>query len=235
MVARQAVAVTLALLIPFPGWAAPDLVGTVASSQSAYARGLDLLPGSTVFSGDTVAVGTHGSASITLAGGSQVQLGGNSQARLLRTPKTVQLALSQGQATFRSSPQLSVEGLLGDATFRPAKGSPAVGRIAFQNSSTAFLFAEQGDWVVGIAHDGKSLLLHEGEGVEARLEPAAEADASSAQQAPPAAGKRWGPFLVTLLGTVLVAGTVAAAIALGASESAVSPQQIQNAVSPVVP
>ena len=78
MFARQVLALLLVLLLAFPAWGDPNIVGSVASSQSATVRGTNLTPGSTIFSGDTIEVGAHGSAWITLPGGAQVQVAENS-------------------------------------------------------------------------------------------------------------------------------------------------------------
>jgi hypothetical protein len=231
MLGRQALAVALVGLIACPVWAGPESVGTVARSQEASLRGTSAIPGSTIFDGDMISVGPHGTVSLALAGGSQVQLSANSQARFTRQERAFELQLDRGRVLFRSSAQAQLQGLLGDATFRPATGGPAVGIIAFQDSNTAFLYAEQGDWVLTTEHDGKMLMVPQGEGLEARLEPASAA--SAAPQEPPRARKRRaGGWVTFVVGALLIGGATAAAIAALNGESHLSPLTRSNAISP---
>ncbi len=171
MFARQALALLLVLLLAFPAWGDPNVVGSVASSEAATVRGTNLTPGSTIFSGDTIEVGAWGSAWITLTGGAQVQVAENSQVRLMKTTASIQLTVDRGGASFRTLEKSPVEARLGDATIRSADGLPAVGLINVRNAQSAVIAAEKGTLVVTTAHDFKTVTLREGEGAEVILAP----------------------------------------------------------------
>ncbi len=231
MIPRQGLALLLALLLAVPAWAAPEQLGTLAGCQAAFIRGSDAIAGSTIFSGDTISVGPRGSAWIALPGGAQVQLGEDSEAELVRGDSGVQLDLSQGHATFRATPQTPVKGLLGDATFLPASDAAGVGVISYLGRNKVFFFAEQGNWIVRTAHDSASVALHQGQGMEAMLEPApAEPAAASNDTRPPR--KRRGVFMIVLVSGLIIGGATAAALAANEGESHFSNLQKQNAVSP---
>ncbi len=169
MFARQALALLLGLLLAFPVWGDPNIVGSVASSHSAMVRGTNLTPGSTIFSGDTIEVAARGSAWITLSGGAQVQVAENSQVRLTKETESIQLTVDRGGASFRSLEKSPVEARLGDATIRSANGLPAVGVVHVRSAQSAIIAAEKGALVIATAHDSKSVTLREGEGAEVIL------------------------------------------------------------------
>lgn len=231
MIPRQGLAFLLTVLLAVPAWAAPGQLGTIAGSQAAFIRGTDAIAGSTVFSGDTISVGRGGSAWVTLPGGAQVRLGENSEAELARTDRAVQLDLRRGRATFRATPETVIEGLVGDATFRAAQDGPGVGVISYLSANKVFLFAEQGNWIIRTAYDDASVTLHQGQGMEAALEPAqAEPAATSEDTTPPR--KRRGVFVIVLVSGLIIGGATAAALAATEGESHFSNVQKQNAVSP---
>ncbi len=171
MLTKQALAVILLLLLAVPAWANPIVVGSVSRSQAATVRGTDLTPGHTIFSDDIIVVGTHGSAWIALTGGAQVQLGENSQVRLSKTTDNVQLTIDRGLASFRTAEKSGLEASLADATIRSANGMPAVGIVSVRSPQSAIIAAQKGALLISTAHDGKSLTLREGEGVEVMLVP----------------------------------------------------------------
>ncbi len=173
---RQALALLLVLPLAFPAWGDPVVVGNVASSQSATVRGTTLAPGSTIFSGDTVEVGTSGSAWITLTGGAQVKVGENSQVRLAKTTDSIQLIIDRGGALFRTAEKSPVEALLGDATIRSADGLPAVGIIIVRDAQSAVIAAQKGMLLISTAHDSKDVTLREGERAEVTLVPQQDTD-----------------------------------------------------------
>lgn len=240
MIPKKSLIFVLSVFLAIPIWAVPELVGTVASSKSTSARGSDLTTGMTLFSGDTISVAQGGDARISLAGGSQLRLAQSSVLRFAHAGKTHQLELIKGQVNFRSMPQSLAEGILGDATFRPASDSSAsVGVISFLTATTVAFFAQQGDWLILTAHDGKSTPVREGTAMEARLAHADELSASDLpagyHQRPPRAAVGGGALLVILIGLLLIGGVLLAAFLLGSNESGLNCQQQINAVSPITP
>ncbi len=180
MPTKRVLAVILLLLLAFPAWGGPSVVGSVASSQSATVRGNRLAPGSTIHSGDTIEVGAQGSAWIALLGGAQVQLGEKSQARLTKTTEKMQLTIDRGLASFRTVEKSEFEALLADATIRSANGRPALGIISVRSPQLAVIAAKRGALLISTAHDLKSLTLEEGQGVDVTLIPGATTSQSTA-------------------------------------------------------
>jgi hypothetical protein len=237
MVARNGLAVLLASLLAFPGYGDPSAVGSFTGGQSASIRGVSLSPGATVFSGDAIEVGTGGSARIALAGGSQVQVGQESQIRLEKTSNRVQLFIDRGIASFRTGGDSGVEALLADATIRSADGTPAVGIVQIRSPQAAVIAAQKGALVISIAHDGKNVVLREGDGAEVTL-------AQDTQQTEQQKNKKKKPAGVALPAgsmstgkVVLIAaiiGGVATAIGLllAQNETQQSDKDKCNAVSP---
>ena len=236
---RHALALLLVLLLAFPAWGDPIVVGNVASSQSATVRGTTLAPGSTIFSGDTVEVGTRGSAWITLTGGAQVKVAENSQVRLAKTTDSIQLIIDRGGALFRTAEKSPVEALLGDATIRSADGSPAVGIIIVQDAQSAVIAAQKGMLLINTAHDSKTVTLREGERAEATLVPQQDTDQDKNKKK-----KKRGGAVVLPAGSSLTAGkavliaailgglTTAIALLLSDRETKHTTTDNCNAVSP---
>jgi hypothetical protein len=98
MNAQKATVVTLILLLVVPVWASPISLGSVSRSRAATVRGTILVPGSTIFSGDTIEVGDQGSVWIALRGGGQVHVLQNSSVRLIKTTDSIQLTIDRGRA-----------------------------------------------------------------------------------------------------------------------------------------
>ena len=214
---RESLAVLLALLLAHPAWGNVNIVGNVASSQYASIRGAAITPGSTVFTGDTLEVGEHGTARIALAGGAQVLLEGDSLVRLTRAEKKVQVAIERGRTTFRSTAEAPVEALLGDATVRPANNAPAAGVIFVRNEQSAFIAAERGALEIHTAHDGRSVNLREGEGVEVMLATAKPAAASNSTGVAGHSGMTVGKIVI--LGAILACAATAIGLGLGRREA----------------
>ncbi len=230
MVRRQALAVILVLLIAFPAWGDLSVVGNVAGSQSATVRGASLTPGSTIFSGDTIEVGPHGSARIALTDGAQVQLAEQSQVRLAKSADKVQLTIDRGLASFRTAEKSGLEALLGDATIRSANAMPTVGIISVRSPQSAIIAAQKGALLISTAHDAKSLTLREGEAAEVKLVPEQDKDKRKGAAAAPAGS--WTAGKVVILAVILAGTVTGIGVLLGQSEVQLSQTEKQNAVSP---
>ncbi len=233
---RQALALLLVLLLAFPAWGDPVVVGNVASSQSATVRGTTLAPGSTIFSGDTVEVGTRGSAWITLTGGAQVKVGENSQVRLAKTTDSIQLIIDRGGALFRTAEKSPVEALLGDATIRSADSLPAVGIIIVHDAQSAVIAAQKGMLLISTAHDSKNVTLREGERAEVTLVPQQDTDQDKNKKKKGGAAVPAGSSLTAgkavLIAAILGGVTTAIARLLSDQETKHTTTDNCNAVSP---
>ncbi len=230
MGARQPLAAVLMILLSSPAWSAPNIVGTVASSQSATVQGTALIPGTTVFSGDTIEVGPRGTARIALPGGAQVEVAENSRVRVSRASERTQFEVTRGGAIFRTSEQAPVEVRLAEVTVRAASGSSAIGLVAMLNPNSAAVQSEKGELVVTTDYDSKTVTLREGEVAEVKLEPA---DSPSAPQDKEAQKRR--KVRVILIGVGAAIAATAIAIGLNHNEPSLSEEQKKAAVSPIIP
>lgn len=167
---KKALAVIMSMLLTVPIWAMSAPIGNVSISSGATVAGIAATPGTSLFSGDTLAVQKGANATVTLAGGSRILFDGSSQARIVRDGSVFALELTRGGAAFTSSSKSLVEGRLADMTFRPLNpGTASVGYMTFKDSSHALLYANRGAWVVTTAHDGRSVVLQPGTHVEGTL------------------------------------------------------------------
>ncbi|HEV2386905.1 MAG TPA: hypothetical protein VGS20_06565 [Candidatus Acidoferrales bacterium] len=230
---RQALALALSALLAIPLWAGPSApAGTIASSNGATVSGTAAAAGSSVFSGDTVAVPGNGGASVTLTGGSRVLLGSDTEARVLRTSAGFSLEIVRGGAAFTSSSKSAVEGQLADLTFRPANpNQDSAGTLAYKGSSRALLVANKGDWIVTTGRDGRSMILHSGERIEGAIGPDQNSNSNDQDQQNKKKKRRLGAFLI---GGAIVGGATGLALAYGQSECT-NPLVPNCVVSPVVP
>jgi hypothetical protein len=206
MILRRALAISVALLMAVPAWALPSAaVGTVTNSKDTTVRGIVVPPGTTVFDGDTLDVGAHGSAWIGLAGGANVFLAGGSRVQVLRPGDAgrIQVEISSGMTRFRATAQSPVEALLADAVIRPASDSPVVGFVRMTSATTALVGAEKGDLVITTEHDGASVTVHEGYAINATLAPDPERQS----------GRRRGAGFIFLVGAAILIATIGIVIA----------------------
>jgi ferric-dicitrate binding protein FerR (iron transport regulator) len=224
MYSRKLLACLLVLLLAFPAWANPTVVGSVVRSEAASVQGVRLATGSTLYSGDTIHVDAGGAARIALPDGALIQLTENSLVQLARNDATTQLIVDRGSLAFRSTEKSPVEALLGDATIRSADDNLAVGIIQMRGPDAAVIMAEKGRLSIQLAHDGSLTTLREGEGMEVRL----VADTAEAQSGPTPAG-RSRRRRVILLAIILAGAMTAIALLLANQEPELNNC---NAVSP---
>lgn len=232
MIARQFLASVLASLLASPAWAATNpVVGTAGPSQAASVRGAGLLPGTTLFSGDTVDVGARGEAALAFGRGSMVRLSEETTLRLEKGDNRVAFELVRGRVAFRSSEQLPVEAHLADANIRSSNGLAAVGVMAFRTPKLVVVTAERGSLLISTAHDTKNISLREGESVEMRLQSQDTQQGGGSRtagvSAPSLSHTQWK--VVAILSGAVVLG-VGLAIATG--EISLSDSQKQTLVSP---
>lgn len=219
---RKPLAGLLVLLLAFPVWADPSVVGNVVRSELATVQGVRLTPGSTLYSGDTIRVDSGGTARIALPDSALVQLTENSRVKLVRIGASTQVNIERGSVAFRSTEKSPVEAVLGDATIRPADPGPAVGVVQMRGADAAVIVAEKGRFNLRLAYDGSLKTIREGEAVEVRL----LAETANPQGAP---GGRTSARRVIILAIILAAATTTAALLLANQEPDIPNC---NAVSP---
>lgn len=183
MAVRQALACLLIALlaVPSPSYpsprsepkAAPETpaiaVGVFVGGRAVLVNNGGLAPGTTLFSGDTIAVAAKGGAWLSLERGGQLRLGEQSEARLHRSDERVQVEVLSGRVLFGASENTPVEVWLGDARIRATGAGAAAGAVTMRGPSKAVISAEQGFLRVYTEHDEKSVTLRAGEAVEVTL------------------------------------------------------------------
>jgi hypothetical protein len=241
MMARRALAGILIALLAVPAAASPTTgspkvavpIGTISQSDATNVGGAGALPGTTVFSGDTIEVGPRGSASILMNGGRHVRVSSDSRIRMVEPaggPNRIEMEIFSGAARFRSGEKAAVIARLADATVRAKGTQPAVGLISVLSRRLAVISAEKGELLVSTAHDRKSVTLREGEAVEVTL-----ADAPA--PAKPQSGGNTGTSSLTgrhvaILGSVVAAVLIAIGIKLAMDNKGLTNQQKKDMVSP---
>lgn len=241
MMARRGLAVLLIALLAVPATASPSKgspavvapIGTISQSDATNIGGADALPGTTVFSGDVIAVGPRGSAWILMNGGRNLRLSSDSTVRVYGQAggaNRVEMEIFRGAARFRSGENAAVIARLADATVRANSTQPAAGLISIRNRRSAIISSEMGELLVSTAHDRKSLTLREGEAVEVTL-----ADAPAPGK--PQTGGSSGPSNLTgrqvaILGGVVAGILIAIGIKLAMDTKDLTLQQKKDAVSP---
>ena len=224
-------------------------MGVIVSARAAQVDAAPANSGATLFEGNTLSVAANGSARLLLNGGMQVNVGGESQIELRRTSEgAIRLAVLRGAAQFRTSAASPVVGTLADLTVGPSGAMPAIGRIVMVGTRTAIVKADKGELLVSTAHDGKSVILKEGAGLNINLVPAPTASTAGAQgsrqrsdtnpQQPQPTATTAGSLSGTkaaLIAIIAGAAVVGASFALLAGRNDLSNQEKQNLVSPFVP
>ncbi len=223
MVARQVLAVTLALLLAVPAWTNPAVVGSTIASQQARIAGAELRAGTTILSGDVIEVGTKGLASLNLSQGGQVDLGAESRARLTRKADGVVLELGRGAAAFRSAGGAPLEARLADASIHPLGTEPAVWVLAWKNPTEGVIAARSGQLLIRTAHDARSVVLNPGEAIEFSYTPAQEDDSDLSRRG------------VVVLGLIIVGVTALIAAILSAQSRDQKESDLCKVVSPFQP
>ncbi len=102
MYTSKTMAVALVLLFSAIARAKSIPIGIVSSCKAAAIRGTNLVPGTTIFSGDTIDVGAQGNVWIAVQGGGQVQVFENSTVLLTKSPDSIQVRVDRGQAKTSS-------------------------------------------------------------------------------------------------------------------------------------
>lgn len=226
-ICKQLIAAVLIALIASPAWTQSQAAGTIIASQSATTRDAPLLPGSTVFSGESVSVPQPGRAQIALSGGGRIEVLADSTVQLTRTAAGVNFTLQRGAVSFMGGPKAAVETTWGDATIRTADPL-AVGLIHVESSDSAVLAAIKGKLTITTAHDAKSVDVPEGAAVRISL-----ADAPQDQGGAAPAGRAAPPIAkIALIAFLIGAAFLGAFLWIASHEPTETTQQTASEISP---
>jgi hypothetical protein len=238
---RQLTAAFLIAFMASPAWTQPQVAGQVAgtilASQSATTHETPLRPGSTVFSGQSVAVGQPGRAQIALPGGGRIEILADSTVLLARNSTGVDFTLQRGAVSFMGAPAGAIETIWGDATIRPADPA-AVGLIHLESPDAITLAAIKGRLTIRTAHDGRSVDLPEGSAARITLAdapgsnpPGANAPQDQGGAAP--AGRAAPPIpKIAIIAFLLGAAFLAAFLWIASHEPTETSQQLAGEISP---
>jgi ferric-dicitrate binding protein FerR (iron transport regulator) len=232
---RRAMAVTMSLLLSLPLWAISSPVGTIALGSKVMVGGVAAATGSSLYSGDTLAVQPDGKASILLSGGARANMAPNSEARVVRDGSALALELMRGGMAFTSSAKSMVIGRVADVTFRPENPAQgAVGYVIFKDPTHPVFYADKGDWLLSTAHDGHNMVLHRGEKIEGMV--TAQQDQNQGETPEQAQKKKHRKKMAVIwIGTALVGTVTGLALAYGMSECTTGSGPGCQVASPVVP
>jgi hypothetical protein len=227
---RQLTAAFLIAFIASPAWTQAPVAGTIVASQSATTRDAPLLPGSTVFSGESVAVGQSGRAQIALSGGGRIEVLADSTVLLARNSAGVDFTLQRGAVSFMGAPAGAIETIWGDATIRPAD-PVAVGLIHLESSDAITLAAIKGKLTISTAHDARSVDVPEGSAVRIALADAPDAPQNQGGAAP--AGRAAPPIAkIAIIAFLIGAAFLAAFLLIASHEPTETTQQLASEISP---
>jgi hypothetical protein len=232
MALRKILVGILTMVMVSPVWGGAEPLGNITSSSDATVRDSKLTPGSTVFIGDVISVAAHGGARISLIGGAQAEVLGNSSVRLAMADNKIQMVVDRGQAAFHTSGPNGMSAKVADATVRPANGAETSAVIQSLSETHAIVAAEKGALLVTTAFDGKVYTVPEGEAAD--LSAAADPQRGGPPQpagraAPPISGRR----KAVIWTVVIVGGGVAlTAYLLVRSQTKIPPVILGNEISP---
>lgn len=160
------VSTTLAAL---PSLCAPQTVAVAGPSKSTAVRGNEVTQGTNIMSGDIVEVAQNGDTILLMGHNASVRVPSDSAVRIFKCGDRSVVQLLRGQVTFRATPQQAVEIQLGDALIQPAARQQVIGNVSLATPTTANLTAQQGSFTVSTAHEGRSLVVNQGETRQATL------------------------------------------------------------------
>jgi hypothetical protein len=224
---QQLLASVLIALLASPAWSQSQVAGTVIVSQSATMRDSPLIPGSTVFSGESISVSPTGSAQVALGGGGRIEVLHDSAVQLNRNAAGIQFTVQRGGVSFSGGPKEAVETTLGDATIRTTDPL-AMGLIRVDDPDSAVLAAIKGTLVVKTAHDLKITEIPEGSAVSITLvdPPQRDQGAEPAGRAAPAISK------IALIAFLVGALFLGVFLWIAAHEPTETNQQLATETSP---
>ncbi len=210
------------------------IAGSTVGSMDATLGGIPLLPGTTLYSGDTLKVG-EGDAEVAVGDGSRIAFGAQTDVSFERGPQGVTVTLGRGNILFYHAPKTAaLQVKSGDIAVLPTEEFETEGEVAALDGAWQVTSRRGTLRVVGPERSvevtkGKTLTISR------RL-----AASPSSLGGPAASGVKLGKGLVAVFGAAGSAG-VAAAVrpknpnAVGHVAAHVPTQACQHAASPSVP
>lgn len=129
--------------------------GVVVLANLAHVGGAKLVPGTTLYSGDSLETEDGGSLRLAIGQG-QVYLLSNSAANVLRSGALSQVSLTRGTVGFSNLTDKQFQIVTPEGTVEAADGLPAYGQVTFAGTSDIVISAYTGALVL---HRGKQALM----------------------------------------------------------------------------
>ena len=118
-----------------PMMAGSAAIGSVAGSKNATLSGQEMVPNTTVFSGDSLQV-RDGVAVVAMDKGSRMVFGQQTQASFLREAQNVTVLLGQGNVSlYHPGQSAGLQVKAGGVTVAPASGYKTLGEVAMLNGA----------------------------------------------------------------------------------------------------
>jgi hypothetical protein len=225
---QQLLAAVLIALIAAPAGSQTQVAGTVITSQSATTPDAPVLPGSTIFSGESISVNQTGGAQINLATGGRIEVLRDSAVQLNRSTAGVQFLVLRGGVSFMGGPTDAVETTLGDATVRFG-GPSSLGVLHLENPDSAVLATIKGKLTIKTEHDANAIDVPEGSAVRITLVDPSQIGQGGAQPAGRAAPAVRKLALITFL---IAAAFLGVFLWIAAHEPTETTQQLSSEISP---
>ena len=134
--ARLTLLVLLGVMVAsVSAFAGSAVIGSVAGSMNATIGGQALMPNTTVFSGDSLAV-KDGAAVVAVGQGSRLVFGRETVASFLRSENEVTVLLGQGNVSvYHPSDRVELRVKVGEISVLPAAGYKTLGEVAMLNGT----------------------------------------------------------------------------------------------------
>lgn len=131
---RIFVALSIIGLTASVAFGSPAAIGSVVGSKNATLDGMELLPRSTVFTGDSLNVRNGGVAMVALDQGNRMVLGRGTEASFTRDAQGVMVSMTRGNLSlFHPQTGKIFRVRTGDVTVTPAPGYKTLGELAMVN------------------------------------------------------------------------------------------------------
>ena len=190
------------------------------------------MQGTNIMNGDTVEVAQNGDTILLMGHNATVRVPSDSAVRIFKCGDRSVVQLLRGQLTFRATPQQPIHVQLGDAMIQPAAGQQVTGLVALTSPTTASMTAQQGSFTVSTAHEGKSVVVNQGETQQATLTSAADVANPNPPICGVAAAVVSSPSTMAWVLIGLGAAGLAGGLALGTTQTHLTCPQRGALVSP---
>ncbi len=188
--------------------ARPPVVGQVALTQATTLDGQPVTAQTTVFSGDTLAVG-EGVAVLMVGTGSQIRLGSDTVASFVKEGDSITVHLEKGIVSISSFKDSTIKVTAAGVVISPAGGFKTIAHIAMLGAAPGSLSVTAREGSLEITQPGSSpITVTSGSTITVRTQAAAGAPAP--QGGGGGTSNALAGAAVGLSGGALVAGAVAA-------------------------